>query len=235
MLRVVTTAVALAAIWAALLCFPQPFFSSSVQAGHLTLHSDHALPIDAATRVLAQAESNLAKSVLWTNDRNYDIYICNSRWRQAIFFNKDYGVAGVAPYPLTSNVFLRDSIVDQNQLISPGGKPVSGDRTLDYFIAHEVTHQLTGRALGPVAYLRLPQWIREGYADYIGKGSQIDLDGYRKAFLAGAQEMNYRRSGLYREFHLFVAWQLIHEGWTVDRLLHNYPPEATVVGAVRAN
>jgi hypothetical protein len=116
----------------------------------------------------------------------------------------------------------------------PGGKPVPGDRTLDYFIAHEVTHQLTGRALGPVAYLRLPRWVREGYADYIGKGSQIDLDGYRKAFLAGAPEMNYQRSGLYCEFHLFVAWQLIHEGWTVDRLLHNYPPEETVVAAIRA-
>jgi hypothetical protein len=88
---------------------------STVHAGHLTLHSDHALPPDAAISVLTQAESNLAKSLLWTNGRNYDIYICNLRWRQAIFFNKDYGVAGVAPYPLTTSiVFLRDANVEQN-------------------------------------------------------------------------------------------------------------------------
>jgi hypothetical protein len=98
-----------------------------------------------------------------------------------------------------------------------------------------VTHQLTGRALGPVAYLRLPQWVREGYADYIGKGSTIDFDSYRMAFLAGAPEMNHQRSGLYSEFHLFVAWQLIHEDWTVDRLLHRYPPEETVIAAVHLN
>jgi hypothetical protein len=47
--------------------------------------------------------------------------------------------------------------------------------------------------------------------------------------------MSHQRSGLYREFHLFVAWQLIHEGWTLDRLLQNYPPEETAVAALRAN
>jgi hypothetical protein len=67
-----------------------------------------------------------------------------------LFFNKDYGVGGVAPYPVTANVFLGDARIEDNRLIGPSGAPVSGDRTLDYFIAHEITHQLTGQAIGAV-------------------------------------------------------------------------------------
>jgi hypothetical protein len=73
-------------------------------------------------------------------------------------------------------VFLRDALIEDNRLISPRGIPVLGDWTLDYFIAHEVTHQLTGDAIGPVRYYRLPQWVREGYADYVGKGNSFDSD-----------------------------------------------------------
>ena len=227
------TAVVFAA-WVLLLCYPQPLFSSVVRHGHITLHSDRPLPAVAATRVLVLAEANLAKSPLFTGDRSYDVYICNARWRQVIFFNKAYGVGGVSLYPLTTNVFLRDSRVEDNRLISPLGTPVAADRPLDYFIAHEITHVLTGTALGPVRSLFLPQWVREGYADHIGKGSVIDLDVARAAFLADAPEMDYQRSGLYRRFHLLVAWSLQHDGFTVQRLLHDPPLQSAVESAVKS-
>jgi hypothetical protein len=35
--------------------------------------------------------------------------------------------------------------------------------------SHEITHTLTAQAAGWVDYYRLPQWVREGYADYVGK------------------------------------------------------------------
>ena len=159
---------------------------------------------------------------------------CNGRWRQVIFFNKDYGLGGVAFYPLTTNVFLRDSRVEGDRLISPGGTPVAPNRPLHYFIAHEITHVLTGAALGSVRQLFLPQWAREGYTDHIGKGSVIDLDVSRAVFLADAPEMDYQRSGLYRRFHLLVAWSLRHDGFTVQRLLHDPPRQSAVESAVRA-
>jgi hypothetical protein len=130
-------------------------------------------------------------------------------------------------------VFLRDASVESDRLISPRGVPVPGDRTLDYFIAHEITHQLTGQALGPIRYLRLPQWVREGYADYAGKGSGFNYDAARRAFLAQAPEMDWKRSGLYWRYNLLVAYLLERRHWSVEQLLRDPPEQTRVESALR--
>jgi hypothetical protein len=219
--------------YAVLLCFPQPLFPYSVQADHLVLHSDRPFSETAAKGMLHLASEKLARSPLYTRDREHNIYICNSGWRRLLFFNKKYSVAGVAPYPFTSNVFLREARIEENRLISRSGKPVPGVRTLDYFAAHEVAHQLTGEALGPLRFVRLPQWVREGYADYVGKGSAFDYVEARKAFLAGAAEMDWARSGLYGRFHLLVAHVLDRQHADVMQLLLQPPNQANVEAAIR--
>lgn len=226
-----STLLVMAYAW--LLCAPRPLFPFAVKADRLEMRSDRPIEAASGARVLRLAERKLAHSPLFTDRANYRVYLCNSTWRQVLFFNKDYGVGGVAPYPLTSNVFLRDARVEDDRLISPRGNPVPGDRTLDYFVAHELTHQLTGRALGPVRYFELPQWVREGYADYVGKGDSFDYAQARNALLAGAPEMDWKRSGLYWRFHLLVAFLLDRQGWTVERLLKNPPSETWVETAVR--
>ena len=60
-----------------------------------------------------------------------------------LFFNKDYGAGGVAQYPVTAQVFLREAQGRGQPADLAGGNPVMGDRTLDYFVAHEIAHQLT--------------------------------------------------------------------------------------------
>lgn len=232
--RIACTSVALFAAYATLLRVPEPFFLFAVRADSLTLHSDQSIPEPAARSVLALARTKLETSPLYVSSRSYDVFLCNSRWRQMLFFNKDYGVGGVAPYPLSDNVFLRDARVEDNRLISPRRTPGAGDRTLDYFIAHELTHQLAGHALGPIRYYQLPQWVREGYADYVGKGPSFHYDEARRAFLAGAPEMDWKRSGLYRRFHLLVAYLLDRQGWTVARLLRDPPRQESVESAIRA-
>jgi hypothetical protein len=150
-----------------------------------------------------------------------------------VFFNKDYGVGGAAPYPVTANVFLRDAAIEDNRLISSRGVSVPGERTLDYFIVHEITHQLMGHAVGPIRYFRVPQWVREGYADYVGKGRSFQYDEARRAFLEGTPEMDSKKSGLYWRYHLLVAHLLVHRGWSVARLLNDPPTEESVEGCVR--
>src|SRR5262249_7721998 len=109
--------------------------------------------------------------------------------------------------------------IEDNRLISQSGLPVAGARTLDYYVAHEVTHELTGRLIGPWRFYRLPQWLREGYADYVGKSAAFNYVEARQAFLDGAPEMDFQRSGLYVRFNPLVAYLLDHRHWTVDRLL----------------
>jgi hypothetical protein len=230
--RIVLVGVLLAGGYAALLCVPQPIFRFSVHAANLTLYSDRPISEAAGRHVLELAGQKLARSSLYFAGERHNIFICNSGWRQKLMFNKNYAAGGVAQYPATWNVFLRAARIDDNRLLSPSGNPVAGDRTLDYFVAHEVTHQLTGRALGPIGFYRLPQWVREGYADYVGKSS-FDYQEARRAFLAGAPQMDWKRSGLYSRFHLRVAYLLDRQHWSVQRLLENPPSEAAVDAAIR--
>jgi len=219
----------LASYWV-LLCFPQPFFSSSVEANNLVLYSDRSFTPEAGRKILETVEARLAASPLYSARDRHAAFVCNAAWRQRLFFNRNYGVGGVNQYPFTTNVFLRNALIDDNRLISPSGNQVPGDRTLDYFIAHEITHTLTVRAIGWIWYYKLAQWVREGYADYVAKGPSFDFEQARTEFLAGAPEMDWRQSGLYLRYHLLVAYLLDKQHWSVQRLLES-PPEQGVVEA----
>ena len=231
--RIVLISTMLLVAWAALLAIPQPLFRFSVRAENLVLFSDRPFSDGAGKRVLEMADRKLSRSPLYSSRREYHVFICNSHWRQMLFFNKDYGAGGVAQYPVTAQVFLREAQVEDNRLISPGGNPVMGDRTLDYFVAHEIAHQLTGADLGPLRFYRLPRWVREGYADYVGKGDSFHYEDSKRAFLSKAPEMD-PKSGLYSRFHLFVVYFLEHRHWSVDQLLKAPPPEETVEDAIRS-
>lgn len=213
---------------------PQPFFHTSVSAKNLTLYSDQSFAAAAGQQVLALAEAKLARSPLYSAEQQHLIFICNARWRQRLFFTYVYGVGGVNYYPFTTNVFLRDSVIEENCLIGPHGKRLEAERPLDYFIAHEITHTLTGQAIGPVAYHRLPQWKREGYADYVGKGASFNYDEAKRAFLANDPKMDWAKSGLYWRFHLLVAHLLDKQHWSVQRLLEDPIEQQAIEEAMRA-
>ncbi len=225
--------VAFVLLWG-LLSFPQAFFHTSARANNLALYSDQPFASERGKQVMEKAVAKLSTSPLYSAQQGHAVFICNARWRQRLFFTYVYGVGGVNYYPFTTNVFLRDSIIEENCLIGPSGQRVPGERTLDYFIAHEITHTLTGQAVGGVAYHRLPQWVREGYADYVGKGAAFNYDEARRALLAGDPKMDYAKSGLYWRFNLLVAHLLDKQHWSVQRLLTEYPEQAAVEAMVRA-
>jgi hypothetical protein len=217
-----------------LLCVPHTFFHAPVSAKNLSLYSDQPFTPAAGQHVLELAEAKLANSPLYSPAQNHQIFICNARWRQRIFFTHSYGVGGVNYYPITTNVFLRDSIMEENRLIGLDGNRVAADRSLDYFIAHEITHSLTGQAIGGIAYHRLPQWKREGYADYVGKGAAFNYDEAKQLFLANDAKMDYASSGLYLRFNLLVAHLIDKQHWSVQRLLTDPIEQRVVEEMIRA-
>jgi hypothetical protein len=234
LLKIGAALAAVVALILLLLSVPQPFFQTSVSAKNLSLYSDQPFAPAAGQKVLELVEAKLATSPLYSAEQKHLVFICNERWRQRVFFTYVYGVAGVNYYPFTTNVFLRDSIIAENCLIGPGGNRVPGERTLDYFIAHEIAHTLTGQGVGGLAYHRLPQWKREGYADYVGKGAAFNYEEAKRAFLAGDRRMDWAKSGLYWRFNLLVAHLLDKQHWSVQRLLDEPIEQQTVEEMIRA-
>lgn len=232
-LKIGVVLITVAALLGLLLNVPQPFFHSAVSAKNLTLYSDQSFAPASGQRVLELAEAKLAQSPLYSAEQKHRVFICNARWRQRLFFAHNYGVGGVNYYPFTTNIFLRDSIIEENCLIGPNGNRVAADRSLDYYVAHEIAHTLTGQAVGAIAYHRLPQWKREGYADYVGKGAAFNYDEAKRAFLAHDRKMDYSQSGLYWHFHLLVAHLLDNQHWSVQQMLTEPIEQTTVEEMIR--
>jgi hypothetical protein len=171
--------------------FPQPFFTCRTQKGNLALYSDRPFAANVGNHILALVDANLRRSPLYSSRQRHRIFICNSKWRRSVFFAISPQAGGGNCYPFTSNIFFNGARVENNQLISPSGRLDRLHRTLDHFIAHEITHTLTGHAIGPWRYKKLPAWLKEGYAEYIGAGPRQDYVAASNLFMANAQEMNW--------------------------------------------
>jgi len=197
------------------------FFIYHTSDGRLSIWSDEPFDEAAGQRVLADVEKRLATSPL-DDYLPHAIFVANARWREDLFFNLARGAAGVNYYPVTNNIFLRHSDIDHDQVFGRRtGKAAPPPRTLAYYAAHEITHSFTAERLG-AAHLwnrMLPQWVREGYADYIGMGSDVDWQDLYRHYQAHDPQLTYQGSGLYAEFRMLTAYFLQHDHWTVDQLL----------------
>jgi hypothetical protein len=208
------------ALYLVLLCHPGLFFPYAFTRGGITLYSDEPIPPEAAGRVLEIVERRLARSPLAASGRVKDlrIYICNRRWRFVLFANTRYKVGGLAYAPLSDNIFLRTAHFDANRLVNDSGREVPGERTLSYYIVHEIVHVLVARELAIVKHWRLPAWKNEGCADLIAKGGDFDYERAREQLRRGDPELDPKRSGLYLRHHLLVAYLLDRKGISVGAL-----------------
>ena len=209
---------------------PALFFSWARDGASILVRSDEPIP-DSAAGVIARAEARIRQSPLFDPTRRYPVYVCNTRWRWNYFsgFN-DQGRAFATA--MGRVVFTRPARWDTSQLLGPDGS--DGPRSLDVYIAHEVTHLMVLEHLGVMANRRLPAWLREGYAEYVARRDTFDYDSARARLLAGDEEFVTRRSDPYLKYVLLIAHLLDREGLDVSTLL-NHPPDADEVEArVRA-
>jgi hypothetical protein len=206
------------AAYAALLVWPGPFFAYRLRKGSLILYSDEPLPASAA-RVLDEALYRIAPSPLYRATAERRIYVCNRPWRWMLFANVKSHVGGLTYVPLSSNIFLRAAHFDADRLVGPSGAEVPGERTLSYFIAHELAHTMIAERLGAVRYWRLPVWKDEGYSDYLAKGRDFSFQDAARGLERGDADLDPARSGLYLRFHLYVNFLLRKKGKSVAELL----------------
>ena len=219
------------------LATPQPLFAHQMTYGRFQIWSDRPIDEAAAETVLADAQGRIAKSGLYTADQTFRLFVCNDNWKLALYSQHFTGtVGGVADTWFTRNIYLRRVDWAANQIIPPGGWMYDrADRPLSYYVAHEATHVMESRALGRLAMLSHPQWMNEGYADYVGKAGQFDQAANLALLRAGDPKLDYAKSGLYRRFHLEVAYELDHRRLTAKQLFALKTPEAKVLADLSAD
>jgi hypothetical protein len=225
--------VAVAGGWLALLIHPQPLFAYSAQRANIVLHARAPLPPEAGP-LLDDVVSRVARSPLYDQGRTHHVFLCDTPGFFGLFALWDRKVGGIAEVYLGGNVFIRPSSIQRNRVIGPSGQEKGGERTLAYFIAHEVTHAMTSDRVGRWRYHGLAAFQREGYADYVAFARPVDFARGRELLERDAPEMSPRRSGLYLRYELMVAHLLEHQGMTVDRLLARPIPPAPILAALRA-
>jgi hypothetical protein len=209
----------LALAYAMCLRFPGPFFKHRVAHENILLYSDRPIPGEALA-ILKDARQRLAKSEIYDPMRKYRVFICNSLARFAFFANFKYRAGGINYELFNGNSFLRGASIRHDRLIGPSGKEVPGERTLAYFIAHEIMHGATAARVNILNYYRLPRWIKDGYADYIAR-ERFDFRENLARFKNASPEMDPQKSGLYLKYHLFVAYLLDIKKIGMGKLLKN--------------
>jgi hypothetical protein len=202
---------------AGIIAYPEPLYAHHVEHGRLRLYSDTPFDPDHGRALLAEVERRLAAAPPELRD---------PEWRRRLTFLWNYGAGGVNYSPFPGAVFIRQADIDAGLVLKGDGTPVALPRTLAYYAGHEIGHSLIGRRVGAITNWRLPVWIREGLADYVGFSGEVDIEALTRALRAGDHDLDPKRSGLYARYRLLVAHFLEREGWTVDRLLNSSLPQA---------
>lgn len=162
--------------WVGLLAFPQLLCPRHMQVGAVSLYYDD-MPRDDAEELAGAAARRLERSAIYEADRPARAFVFQNRSSYAL-------IARLAGVPGDAQGFnlslLGNSYICAPRVAALGGRSGGGPRysvwegDLSHTIAHEIAHQYLARRLGR---RRLPQWKREGLAEYIANIALIRADG----------------------------------------------------------
>lgn len=167
-----------------LIAFPQILFRHEIEHGNFTvlsterIHENIQLILDSVTQ-------NLEASPLYQPDLNQEIYLCN-----------DYRLYSFLCYPsrttfagnFQKKVFIANPDVSGNKAYRRKDKKI---RSLTNLITHETVHTLIINEIGFFSDMKLPAWQKEGYCDYIAKGSTPLFNEGISELCAGTNPRSY--------------------------------------------
>jgi hypothetical protein len=166
---------ALAMLYIGLHAFPQTLFSHSVTVNGITIYSRSPLPPEASS-CTARAAELLKQSELAVPDRHESVFVCDSPWLFRLFQPASRSFA--FSVPMTDNVFV--AAVDFHKDTCTRSAPDFNTRSFSAVVAHEITHGLIRHRIGLLPALRLPDWVDEGYCDYVSRESSFpEVEGLR--------------------------------------------------------
>jgi hypothetical protein len=161
----------LGVIYLLTLCFPQAFFKNKLTVNNITVYSNEDLPENELKTIVNTASAKVKKSNIYKENIKYNVFFVNNPILWSYFSSRNYKAAGI-DYVGVNNIFFRKVNIKENQVFGNSGKTARGDRTLDYFLAHEMTHSLEFYSMPWYKYPLNTNWLLEGYSEYIGHNSE---------------------------------------------------------------
>lgn len=210
-----------------ILLFPSFLYSYEHKNKNLNIYCDEKFP-ENINHISNEVLNRIEKSEYFDKDHEYNVFISNKSWRWKLVSHvvSDVGAVNFSLYPSSS--FVRPSIISENRIIPPGnGLADANERDLIYFISHEIAHGMMAIKLGFFVFnFKTEHWIKEGYADHIGKKS-FDFRANFHQFLIGEKRLT-EESGLYVRYHLFLFYLLNDQKLNMKEIVRNNPPQKNV-------
>jgi hypothetical protein len=224
--------VVLLLLYAGLHAWPQVLFAHSVSAQGITIYSREPLPRETTQRI-NEIAALVARSELAVPGRREKVFVCNSPWLFRLFCPSSKGAFG-ASIAVTDHVFVAQADLRGN--VARRDAASYNTRVFSPLVAHEITHGLIRERLGGWQAFWLPEWVNEGYCEYVaGEGSFPEEEGSRLLAAGQRHPSSAFRYYLYRQMvtHLIERRGLSFQQ-VVDRAHVADEVEAGVVAEMRS-
>ncbi|MBC3872671.1 hypothetical protein [Undibacterium flavidum] len=224
---------ALAFLYGAVIFFPSFLYTYQYQNENIVIYSDEKLPSNIDKLSLTILE-RIKKSAYYNAQHEYRIFISNENWRWRLIANLRPDAGGFNIEFCPNNSFIRPSVIAENRIIPPRATMAdAADRDLVYFISHEITHGMMVNSTGLFTSLsKTKSWIKEGYADLIGKKS-FDYAS-NLAQLKSHEKRLQISSGLYVRYHLALVYLIEKKGLSFAEIVDKNPPLEEVIDEMLA-
>ena len=222
-----------ALLFGALLTWPDPLFAYSLDTGKIIVSSDQPIPGSGGEGFSRHCESLLERSPLKATSSRYHVYITNMNWRHRLFFLPQPEAWGLTYSLLGGPAFLSRIDFETGRVVHweyVGTPP----RTAAWLCAHELTHIIETEHVGRLAYYRMPQWVFEGLADYVGIENRESFERLRDALDDRPVDIPMMiKYGSYPRFRLLVTYFLEKKRWPIDQLLQTRLTESEATAVMR--
>ncbi len=210
---------------------PEPFFAFSRTVQAITIYDTQPIP-QSADRILSEIAEILAAGPF--EYEQLELFVARDGWRHDLFFWLGPKAGGIVYYPLTYNHGFLSGADYRSGLLRKGERLINPPRTLVYYGVHELTHVLTGQHIGAFRFHAMPDWVREGLADYVALGQPQDYVGLDAQLGNQPISVDVMDShGAYPRYRMLVAWFLTQEGWSLDALLATDMSESEALAIMR--
>jgi len=205
-----------------LMAWPEPLFAFSVGAGKIIVASDRPIPAAGGERLIRDCGRLLERSPLKAEGLHYRLFVTNEDWRHRLFFLPHLDAGGLEYFfGFRGVAFLSGANFDTGRHVK-WSYVTTPPRTLAYFCAHELTHIVVDEHIGVVGKLRLREWVREGWADYVAIENRQSFEQLKDALGERPVDVPMMQAyGAYPRYRMLVTYFLERKGWSVEQLLNS--------------